>query len=137
MANGTLPAGKYEMTIAEFETKFAYNITRKGLFNKLIKLIEDLKNIGCQTLYIDGSYVTNKVFPGDMDICWEMDGVDLAKAKPMLPALFDRSLQKSVYGADIFPANIMERNSMKLFIDFFQTDKNTGQPKGIVKIKII
>jgi len=40
------------------------------------------------------------------------------------------------YRGDIFPAELPEGGSGKLFVDFFQTDKNTGEKKGIVAIKI-
>ncbi len=135
-ADRTLPPGIYEATIAEFETRFATNLKRKYLFGRLIELMGDLRKIGCETIYIDGSYVTEKELPSDMDICWENDKINLQDARTLLPALFNRTLQKSIYGADIFPANIMESSSGKHFIDFFQTDKETGQPKGIVKIKL-
>lgn len=56
------------------------------------------------------------------------------------PILFDfsngRYNQKKIYQSDIFPAFIMESDSGKLFIDFFQTDKNTGIRKGIIMLNI-
>lgn len=57
-----------------------------------------------------------------------------------MPILFDldypRTRQKLIYKADIFPANLIETSSKKYFVDFFQEDKNTGLPKGIIKINI-
>lgn len=35
---------------------------------------------------------------------------------------------------EFFPAQIPEGISGKTFLDFFQTDKNSGNPKGIVAI---
>ena len=33
--------------------------------------LENLKNAGCGTVYINGSFVTNKVVPNDYDACWK------------------------------------------------------------------
>jgi hypothetical protein len=46
----------------------------------------------------------------------------------------DKMTQK--YRGDIFPAELPEGSSGKVFVDFFQTDKNTGNNKGIVAIDI-
>ena len=44
----------------------------------------DLRNAGCRIAYIDGSFVTDKEFPGDYDGCWDMTGVDLEAIDPVL-----------------------------------------------------
>jgi hypothetical protein len=41
---------------------------------------------------------------------------------------------KAKYGGDLFPAEVPEGASGKAFLDFFQTDRRTGKPKGIVLI---
>jgi hypothetical protein len=43
---------------------------------------------------------------------------------------------KEKYRGDIFPAELPEGGSGKLFVDFFQSDKNTGERKGIVAIEL-
>ena len=43
---------------------------------------------------------------------------------------------KKKYKGDLFPAEIPEGASGKLFLDFFQTDKITGEPKGIIALDI-
>ncbi len=138
--DGNLPAGIYSATLVEIEAKFAYNLKRKGHFKHLKILIEDLKVIGCKTIYIDGSFVTRKVLPGDIDICWESSGIDLIDAKKTMPILWDlafpRYEQQNRYHADIFPANCIEGASSRYFLDFFQFDKNTGSAKGIIKLEI-
>lgn len=138
--DGNLPPGIHQATLAEIEERFAYNIKRRLLFDYLEKLIRDLRTIGSTAVYLDGSYTTNKVLPGDMDICWENTGVDLNNAIAVMPVLWDlkppRKEQQRIYCADIFPANIIESASGKYFIDFFQCDKNTGNKKGIIKLEI-
>lgn len=76
--------------------------------------------------------------PGDYDACWDHRTADLTRLLSY-PGLNpgNRVLQKQTYGGDIFPAFILEDRSKMLFIDFFQTDKNTGLRKGIVELKIL
>ena len=33
--------------------------------------LENLRNAGCRTTYINGSFVTRKAIPNDYDVCWE------------------------------------------------------------------
>ena len=133
---GYLPLGIHLTTIDEFEKRFAYNVKRKELFNNLTRFINDVKMIGCKSIYIDGSFTTSKIIPGDIDLCWDNKEIDIEVAIVMMPALSDRKIQKTLYNADIFPAYIMERVAGIYFIDFFQKDKNTGNPKGIINIII-
>jgi hypothetical protein len=138
--DGNLPAGLHLATLAEIEARFTDNLKRKRHFEYLKLLIDDLKAIGCKTIYIDGSFITNKVLPKDMDICWESTGVDLINTKIIMPILWDfsnaRYEQQKKYHADIFPANCIEGASSLYFLDFFQFDKNTGKAKGIIKLEI-
>ncbi len=137
---GYLPPGFHLTTIDEFEKRFAYTVWRKKLFDNLIKLIKDLKATGCKEIYIDGSFTTTKIIPGDMDICWEDTGLDYNKVKAIMPILFDfankRQNQQLMYNADIFPAHSPATHTGILYINFFQTDKLTGNQKGIIKIII-
>lgn len=136
-SSGNLPAGIYSTTLTEIEMRFATNPTRRYLYEKLKQLNEDLKNkIGCKIIYIDGSFVTKRDSPGDIDVCWDNTNVDLDIALSNMPILWDRQLQKKMYACDIFPAFIHEGVSGKLFLDFFQCDKKTGEAKGILKINL-
>ena len=139
-ADGILPPGIHTSTLDEFEARFAITVVRRMMFIKLKQLITDLREIGCTAIYIDGSFTTIKRIPGDMDICWEDRGIDYNLAFTKMPILFDftngRRNQQLTYNADIFPAHLMEGASGIYFIDFFQKDKATGNPKGIVQINI-
>ena len=138
MANGLLPPGIHTCSLAEVEATFAYNIKRRQLFEGLEILINDLKSIFSPAIFIDGSFVTQKIIPGDIDICWEEGtGTNYGYEITHLPILFNQAAAKKHYLADIFPSNIMETNSKKLFIDFFQFDKNTNEKKGILKIELL
>jgi len=101
--------------------------------------MEQLREAGCPTVYIDGSFVTNKLIPGDFDACWEVRGVDMNKLQSIAPALlkFDpkRAAQKAEYGGEFFPAGSPADSLGTLFLDFFQRDRE-GNPKGIISIDL-
>ena len=98
---------------------------------------EDLKNAGCHTLYINGSFVTSKYVPNDFDACWAEAGVDPTVLDPAL-LTFDpgRVTQKAKYLGELFPASAMASGDGFSFLEFFQIDKETGNPKGIVAISL-
>ena len=99
--------------------------------------LEDLKGAGCGTVYLNGSFVTSKTYPNDYDACWEEVGVDPTALDPVL-LTFDsgRAAQKAKYMGELFPASIIADIDGLSFLEFFQTDKETGRPKGIVAIDL-
>lgn len=135
--DGLLPVGIHETSWKEFDERFGYNSHRKRLLNGLWKALKAMKIAGCEAIFIDGSFVTAKEFPNDYDCCWDISGVQ--------PHLLDivffdfsnfRAAQKAKYRGEFFPAQTVETTSGKVFLDFFQIDKDTGNQKGIVKINL-
>ena len=138
LSNGNLPQGVHETTWKQFCKRFGHTAHRDSLIKGLAAALKDLSAAGCQRVYINGSFVTAKEVPGDYDLCWSIDGVIPEKLNQ---ALLDfspkgRVLMKEKYKGDLFPAEIPEGTSGKLFLDFFQTDKITGEPKGIIALDI-
>jgi hypothetical protein len=136
--DGNLPKGVHETTWKQFCKRFGHTAHRSTLIKGLEAALKDLAAAGCRRVYINGSFVTAKEVPGDYDLCWSIDGVNPEKLKP---ELFDfspkgRDLMKRKYKGDLFPAETPEGASGKLFLDFFQTDKITGEPKGIIALEI-
>ena len=99
--------------------------------------IENLKDAGCRTVYLDGSFVTSKTYPNDYDACWDEAGVDPTALDPVL-LTFDagRAVQKAKYRGELFPASVIADTDGPSFLEFFQTDKETGRPKGIITIDL-
>ena len=89
-------------------------------------------------MYVDGSLVTDKLHPGDFDGCWEETGIDFDMLDPVL-LTFDRNraTQKAKFGGELFPASVSAEAEGRIFLEFFQTDKNTGQRKGIVALDLL
>ena len=100
-------------------------------------VLENLKAAGCRTIYVDGSFVTSKELPNDYDACWEEAGVDPETLDPVL-LTFDagRATQKAKYFGESFPASVTADPEGLSFLEFFRTDKETGEAKGIVAIDL-
>ena len=93
---------------------------------------------GCRTAYLNGSFVTSKESPNDYDACWEEAGVDPTVLDPVL-LTFDpgRAMQKAKYMGELFPASVVADADGLSFFEFFQSDKDTGNPKGIIAIDLV
>ena len=99
--------------------------------------MDSLRDAGCRTVYVDGSFVTGKEIPGDFDACWEEAGVDPIILDPVLLTFDDgRAAQKAKYMGELFPASVAADDDGFSFLDFFQTYRETGRRKGIVAIDL-
>ena len=117
---GNLPVGIHIATMEELIERFGYNPKRAWLLDGLKLLIAALKKANCPLVFIDGSFVTSKEIPGDYDLCWSL--VDVVEEK-VDPVLLDFSHERRAkmdqkYRGDIFPAELPEGGSGKLFVDF-------------------
>jgi hypothetical protein len=136
-----LPAGIYEATWDEILARFGFTAHRLTLLAGIKEALDALHAAGCRRAYLDGSFVTAKEIPGDFDVCWETAGIDwalLASASPVL-LTFDpgRAAQKAKYGGELFPADAAaDLASRRRYLEFFQRDKRTGDPKGIVAMDL-
>lgn len=91
-------------------------------------------------IYFFGRYLktpTKKDYPQDFDACWNLSDVDPTLLDPVLLDFSQgRAAQKSKYLGELFPAHIFIGHNQPTFLEFFQTDKNTGRRKGIIAISL-
>ena len=78
---GDLPPGFHGSTVDEFETRFVENVpeskTRQPIFAGYLRYCKDLFNFDVPLeQWLDGSFITNKIDPDDIDI---MSLVDASK----------------------------------------------------------
>jgi hypothetical protein len=135
--NGRLPAGIHWAPWHEIQSRFGFSSRRRQLLGGLHLALEVLNRAGCSRVYIDGSFVTIKRDPGGYDACWDVDGVNVeALDSVFLDFSKGRTAQKRKYLGEFFPAQMPEGASGSVFLEFFQTDKETGRPKGIVGLNL-
>jgi hypothetical protein len=87
---------------------------------------------------VDGSFVTIKDQPSDWDGCWDPTGVTPHLLDPTLADFSPngRARCKVKYLADLFPSTWVEKSSSSTFLDYFQIDKTTGLPKGVIVLNL-
>ena len=133
--NGLLPQGVHYCKWEEFLNVFVFNECRRQLSEGLRRGLEVLHKHKCSLVYIDGSFVTTKLFPNDVDVAFDNRDMDWKGFKNRNPEFFDikggDTIQKEKYNSHFFACNPFET----YFIDFFQFDRN-GNPKGIVKLDL-
>jgi hypothetical protein len=131
-----LPAGIHPTNLAEIEARFAKTPHRKRLFSGFCRAAGNLQSAGCKTVYLDGSFVTEKHHPNDFDATWDPTGVDPDKLDPVLLNFKNkREAQKSKYGGELFIATSPAAMGID-YLDFFQHDRDTGLRKGILSIQL-
>ena len=117
--------------------RYGYNVHRRMLLAGLWAALENLKAAGCRTVWLNGSFVTAKEEPNDFDACWDEAGVNPTTLDPVL-LTFDsgRRTQKAKYRGEMFPSATIANLGGWSFLDFFQTDMETGNRKGIIAIDL-
>ena len=134
-SEGELPPGEHPATLADIEHRYATNPTRTVQFAGLTKAAQALAAAGCPTLWLNGSYITNKPEPADYDATFDAEPIDWIFLGLNEPELLDfdapRSTQKRAYGGELIPTLAVGVD----FVDFFQTNRN-GQRKGIIRIDL-
>lgn len=130
-----LPPGIHDATIDEVFKRYAINPKRHSLFIGLSRALKNLYESGCKQVFLDGSYITAKPLPNDYEVVWDPRFVNPNLLDPILWDLSQgTNRQKVKYLGEFFPSVYTEANTMKPFLNFFQTDKETGKEKGIIRI---
>ncbi|MBT6457910.1 MAG: hypothetical protein HOK37_20515 [Gammaproteobacteria bacterium] len=134
-ANGELPPGEHKASLDEVEAVYGSSTDRRKLLMfGLREAVSNFELSGVRALWIDGSFITDKEEPNDIDGCWEYSlDVDVKKLDPLF--LGSREAMKKKYGLDFFIANIVEAGSGLPFPKFFQVNRN-GDPKGIIVVEL-
>lgn len=136
-SRGNLTVGIHWADWTDLSSHFGRTPNRNRLLSGLKKALEVLHAAGRQSVYLDGSLVTSKDTPGDFDDCWDVMGVDVERLDPVLLDFSNgRAAQKACFGGELFPAQLPNGTSGRTFLEFFQIDKQTGDPKGIVALDL-
>jgi hypothetical protein len=124
-------------TLEEVEAVFVTTPRRRHLFEGFRRAIQNLHAAGVRRIFNDGSFVTTKTDPNDIDGCWEWtEEVNLDLLDPVLLDFTQaRRAMQDKYGVDFFLATWVEAGSALTFLDFFQRNRAEA-PKGIVQLDL-
>lgn len=133
---GLLPTGEHEASLQEVESSFGRSSKRRQALMSSLKLaVANFRYAGVSRIWINGSFVTNKCDPADIDGCWEYSpDIDEKKLDDVFLAQ-NRQAMKAKYGLDFFIANFIETGSGLPFPQFFQVSRE-GEKKGIILLNI-
>ena len=126
------------MSLEDIGTRFVWNRSRKALFDGLTEAMRNLARAGVRRVWINGSFVTDKDEPNDIDGCWEQhSGVDANRLDPVfLDTDSPRESMRKKYGVDFLIAGTALTDAAEETVEsFFQEDRN-GNSKGILLVEI-
>jgi hypothetical protein len=151
--NGNLPAGFITPKLEEFKERFVHHFqdstTRREIFNGYIRYNGKLDTIKVATIqWVNGSYTTSKVNPGDIDFVTHIDAIELDRSGEMkgtFAKLTDKSRAKSecrcdVYFIAVYPPEIPElyestKEDIEYWPKWFAHDRENN-PKGIIEFNL-
>lgn len=134
--NGELPPGEHHATLDEIELVYgSTNDRRKLLMRGLRDAALQFAHAGVKTIWINGSFVTDKDMPNDIDGCWAYSSSVVIDSVDPVFLRCSRQAMKEKFGLDFFIAHIIEAASGLPFPKFFQVNRN-GDPKGILVVTL-
>lgn len=125
--DGTLPPGVHQATLEELLTSYPpVNEQRRILNDSLQRVVEELRKLAPSFLiYVDGSYVTRKAEPNDVDL--------LVKTDRYLETEVRQHLEQ-VCPVEVVSLDVnVEPTTLAYLLDFLMTD-DYGRAKGIVQV---
>lgn len=135
LADGRLPAGIHAATWAEVVERFGFSPRRRAILGRVIVALRHLHDAGCAQVWLAGSFVRTKVNPMDVDVVWDVTGVDPEAVHPMFLGPDGLPVVKAMFGADMFPSHLIEAASQQPFVAFFQMMRD-GRPCGVVLVDL-
>jgi hypothetical protein len=137
---GLLPPGIHETDLEELREKMGWSRKRQGLLGGLGEALELMASCGVARVYLDGSFVTDKDRPNDIDGCYDLaedvTAEDLGRLAPIFPPNpSNRAEARRRFGVDLFSAAATELGSGQPFLRFFQTDRE-GRERGVLSVEL-
>jgi hypothetical protein len=141
-SEGLLPVGLFDCTLLEARDRFGLfngSDRRARLFARLEDLTSAMRLSGLfEALIIDGSFVTAKVAPNDIDLVAVLrPGHDFERDLPMSEySLVSRALLRRRFGFDVIVA---ERDSSlyRTYVEFFSRVREAPElKKGLLRVRL-
>ncbi len=136
--SGYLPGGTHDASMSEVAERYAYNFRRREILKGLQHVLELLAARGVQQVWLDGSFVTNKQRPSDVDVIYvPPPGADTSAWDWVSPAR--RPDLKKHHRVDLWqfpspqPPKKFPVGHTLTIKQFFESDAD-DLPKGIVNL---
>lgn len=133
--DGLLPAGIHVATWSELVARFGASVRRQRLLAGLHAVLMHLAQAGCLRAWIAGSFVSAKSAPGDVDVVYDVTGVNPDQLHPAFHGPAGLPVLKASFGVDCYPSMLVEDRSDEPFLMFFQHTRD-GRPCGVVEVDL-
>jgi hypothetical protein len=141
-AEGLLPVGLFDCTWPELQARFGAfcgSDRRVRLFAHLGELASAMRAGGLfEALVIDGSFVTAKLAPNDVDLMAVLrPGHDFERDLPMSEySLVSRTLLRRRFGFDVIVAE-QDTSLYRTYVEFFSRVREApGLRKGLLRVRL-
>ncbi len=135
--DGYLPEGLHLATLEEIALCFGTDTPRRQyLLGRLERWVEFARAIGSLRFFVDGSFVTQKPIPGDVDaVVWLPPDFEIQVHTEFPAAVSLAEMIETRQPEELFAAaNALE---WKDWVEFFsQTRELDGRRKGIVEVQL-
>ena len=139
-ANGVLPTGIYDTSLSEVEDKFGRfrsDDDRVVLFQRLTHYLGELFSWGhVQEVLLDGSFVSSKDNPGDIDLIIVLKS-DFDYEAPTTPTEYNVLSGRRISRTYNFDAKTVSANSLEYetWVNYFSQDtRRPGFTKGLLRL---
>lgn len=139
---GILPEGVHLCTLVEAQHALSTNDTRTQIWDGLVGFLEWALQLPQPTaLLIDGSYVTNKPLPSDVDVVVDVTGCSEAQQSAWFQSWLDQhGYVKQLFGVDFYPFVVGAGNDFSAYFQYIRVEEalRRGIPpnvrKGILRV---
>ena len=123
-----------ELTYEEFNQHFGTNQRRMEQIKNALSFFRIFHSCGCQAVYVDGSFVSKKEYPEDINLCFDLTGVDAENIEREFPQFFDVKEIARIYKHLQCHIFYFDETYKRLF-NLLSEDRD-GNPKGFVKLNL-
>lgn len=151
--NGYLPPGVHNSVLEEFEARFvedfSTSMTRRDIFNGYKNYCRELLSLDVATKqWVDGSFTTIKVDPGDIDLVSHIDALKInsrQKYDQVLRLVQNKNHLKDKYKCDpymipVYPPDHQLYHKTIDWIDYwhnwFGKSREDERPKGMIEFDL-
>lgn len=121
----------------EVHAFFGKSKRRKWLLEGLEIALDDLRQAGCQRIFLDGSFTTSIKDPDDYDGCWDPVPVRPPDLDRMYREMPQRKFEQKVHHRGELWQGNPDIPGFDAMIKFFQSDTKKGiLRKGLLEIDI-
>lgn len=133
---GYLPEGVHDCSLDEIKTAFGSYGRRRFLFLRLVEFVEAAAKCELvEVVIVDGSFVTNALEPGDIDIALGIrERTETGLLRPIEYNVISKRRVKKRYDFDILAA-LAGSAEFEAHVEFFTRVKDRpGSVKGVLRV---